>query len=315
MTRDRQPVRAHAVELRHLRYFVATAEELHFGRAAERLRIAQPGLSQQIRTLEALVGTALFHRTRRSVELTLAGELFLAEARKTLEQAERTVLVAQQAGRGERGRIEIGYVASAAYTGVLTSLFSAFRKTHPQVDLRFMEMEMSRQLDTMHDGKLDIAFIRPPVELPAGVAAVTILREPVILAISCEHPLARHDRIPLAELSRDSFITPHHAPGVSFHEHTVAACGRVGFVPRIAHQGRDFTTIASMVAVGLGVALVPRSLRCIQLPGVLYRPIADTEVWANLAVAFRRTERSAATQALIRQARDFVMPTEPDAAP
>ncbi len=145
---------AEQIELRHLRYFLATAEELNYRRAAERLRIAQPGLSQQIKKLEEIVGTPLFDRTRRTVRLTLAGELFMHEARKTLAHAESAMLVARRAGRGEVGRIAIGYVGSAAYTGVLTTMVGKFRSSYPEVELQISEMEMQQQLDQLDQGRL-----------------------------------------------------------------------------------------------------------------------------------------------------------------
>jgi len=291
------------IELRHLRYFLATAEELHFGRAAERLHIAQPGLSQQIKNLEEMVGTRLFDRTRRSVRLTLAGELFAEEARRTLSQAEAAVTVARRAGRGEIGRITIGYVGSAAYTGKLTTLVGEFRDTYPEVDLQITEMEMQEQLMQLEGGTLDIGFIRPPVPLPLGLSTIPLLFEEVLLAIPGNHPLADAPVVELERFRHDTFITPRHPPDVSFHKHTTTACQVAGFFPRLGPQGRDFVTIASMVAVGLGVALVPQSLGCIQMPGLVYRPIAGTPVRAELAVAFRRGEYSPVARAFAQHAR------------
>lgn len=291
------------LELRHLRYFLATAEELNYGRAAERLRIAQPGLSQQIKNLEEIVGTPLFDRTRRSVQLTLAGELFEQEARKAIAQAEMALLAARRAGRGEVGRIAIGYVGSAAYTGVLTTMVGEFRAAYPEVELQITEMEMQQQLEQISEGKLDICFIRPPVPMPLGITHVTVLLEEIILALPSSHPLTEVDSVPLARLSGEIFITPRHPPDVSFHKHTTLACQAAGFFPRLGPQGRDFVTIASMVAVGLGVALVPQSLRSIQVPGLRYKPIAGEPILAELAVAFRRSEPSPVARAFAQHAR------------
>jgi DNA-binding transcriptional LysR family regulator len=293
------------LELRHLRYFLAVAEELNFGRAAERLGIAQPGLSQQVRALEEIIGTPLLDRTRRAVRLTLAGELLAGEARATLARAEAAVVSARRAGQGEVGRLGIGYVASAAYTGVLTSILGAFREASPEVELVITEMAMQQQLDAVSEERLDVAFIRPPVLLPLGVTSFPVLQEPVAIALPASHPLAGRDAVPLEELSGETFITPNHAAGVSFHQHTVAACQAAGFQPRLGPQGRDFMTIASMAAVGLGVALVPRSVGCIQLPGVAYRPLAGPAVTAELAVAHRRSEPSAAVRRFIRHAQQY----------
>ncbi|TDT94947.1 LysR family transcriptional regulator [Azorhizobium sp. AG788] len=294
---------AEQIELRHLRYFLATAEELNYRRAAERLRIAQPGLSQQIKKLEEIVGTPLFDRTRRTVRLTLAGELFMHEARKTLAHAESAMLVARRAGRGEVGRIAIGYVGSAAYTGVLTTMVGKFRSSYPEVELQISEMEMQQQLDQLDQGRLDIGFIRPPVPLPVGIGTIPVLFEDIVLALPEAHPQGASEQVALASLNEDIFITPHHPPEVSFLKHTTSACRMAGFFPRLGPQGRDFVTIASMVAVGLGVALVPQSVRCIQVPGLQYRPIADAKVLAELAVAFRRSEPSPVARAFAAHAR------------
>lgn len=291
------------IELRHLRYFIATAEELNFGRAAERLGIAQPGLSQQIKALEDIVGTPLFDRTRRSVQLTLAGELFANEARKTIAQAEMALMAARQAGRGEVGRIAVGYVGSAAYTGMLTSIINEFRAAYPDVELQISEMEMLRQLDQISEGKLDIGFIRPPVKLPVGIACVPVLQEKLLLAVPATHPLAVRERVPLSAFNGDIFITPRHPPNVSFHKYTTEACQAAGFFPRLGPQGRDFVTITSMVSIGLGVALVPQSVKCIQLPSVRFKQIEGAVVLAELAVAFRRSEPSPAARAFAQHVR------------
>lgn len=296
------------IELRHLRYFVVTAQEMHFGRAAERLGIAQPGLSQQIRALEVLVGTQLFDRTRRAVQLTLAGEILLSEARKTIAQSEMALLAARQAGRGEVGRIAVGYVGSAAYTGILTRVINQFRDTYPDVELQISEMEMLPQLNQISEGKLDIGFIRPPVGLPVGVTCVEVLQERLLLAIPATHPLASRERVPLAAFNSDIFITPRHPPKVSFHKYTTQACQAAGFFPRLGPQGRDFVTITSMVSIGLGVALVPQSVKCIQLPDVRFKQIVGKPIHAQLAVAFRRSEPSPAARAFAQHVRRFASP-------
>ncbi|MET7241876.1 LysR substrate-binding domain-containing protein [Methylobacterium sp. EM32] len=302
-----------AFELRHLRYFVTLAEERNFSRAAERLGIAQPGLSQQILNLEALVGTSLLDRSRRSVQLTLPGQVFLQEARKTLLQADTALAAVRRAGRGETGRISIGYVASAAYAGVLTASLAGFRTTHPEVELQLTEMEMGLQLAAIAGGALDFGYVRPPVKVPDGVATTCVLREPLVVAVGAAHALADHETIPLAALSGETFIAPRQAVDVGFHHNAVTACRESGFEPTISATGRDFTTIASMVAVGLGVALVPRSLTCLQLPGLVYRPVTGSTTTSDLAVAYRRNEPAPAVRAFIRH-HHRADPAERDAA-
>ncbi|MDX3924615.1 MAG: LysR substrate-binding domain-containing protein [Shinella sp.] len=293
------------LELRHLRYFLAIADEMNFGQAAERLDIAQPGLSQQIKMLEQILDVTLFDRSRRRLRMTLAGEMFEAEARKIMAQVERAIQTAQRAGRGEVGRLAIGYVGSAAYTGMLTNLVGDFRGKHPLVDLEISEIEMLHQLEAIAEGRLDIGFIRPPVPLPEGVSSVPVMTENLLIALPGVHRQAGREAVSLCDLSDESFITPQHPPLVSFHAHTVDACASAGFEPRLGMQGRDFMTIASMVSVGLGVALVPQSVRCIQLPNVVYRPLVETLPRAELSVAFRRGDASMAVRNFIALARKF----------
>jgi DNA-binding transcriptional LysR family regulator len=287
------------LELRHLRYFLAIADEMNFGQAAEKLNIAQPGLSQQIKILEQILDVTLFDRSRRRLRMTLAGEMFEADARKIMADVERAIETTQRAARGELGRLAIGYVGSAAYTGTLTNLVGEFRGKHPLVELEINEMEMLRQLEAIAEGRLDIGFIRPPVPLPEGVASVPVLAEELMIALPGIHQQASQDAVSLRDLAEESFITPLHPPLVSFHAHTVKACTSAGFEPRLGIQGRDFMTIVSMVSVGLGVSLVPQSVRCIQLPNVVYRPLADPLPKAELSVAFRRGDASMAVRNFI----------------
>lgn len=291
------------LELRHLRYFLAIADEMNFGQAAEKLNIAQPGLSQQIKILEQILDVTLFDRSRRRLRMTLAGEMFEADARKIMADVDRAVETAQRAARGEIGRLAIGYVGSAAYTGMLTNLVGEFRGLHPRVDLDISEIEMLRQLEAIAEGRLDIGFIRPPVPLPDGIAAIPVLAEDLMIALPGVHEQASRDAVSLRALAGETFITPQHPPLVSFHAHTVKACASAGFEPQLGAQGRDFMTIASMVSVGLGVSLVPQSVRCIQLPNVVYRPIAETLPQAELSVAFRRGDASMAVRNFITLAR------------
>ncbi|HWK66906.1 MAG TPA: LysR substrate-binding domain-containing protein [Rhizobiaceae bacterium] len=304
MTAGRQASR-HIIELRHLRYFLAVAEELNFGRAAERLGIAQPNLSQQIKSLEEIVGALLFDRTQRSVRLTAAGLQFLPEARESLAHAERGLVVARRAGRGEIGRIAVGYVGSATYTGVLVSIMRQFRDAFPDVEIELAEMEMQDQIANIATGILDIGFIRPPIELPLGVSSIAIMQEEVVIALPTRHQAAERDTVPLAILKDETFITPRHATNVSFTKHTRDACSAAGFEPKLGPQAAHFVTIVSMVAIGLGVALVPQSCRCLDLPGVCYRPLAGNDVKADLAVAYRRSDPSPISRTFLQYCLKF----------
>jgi DNA-binding transcriptional LysR family regulator len=296
------------MELRHLRYFIAVAEELHFTRAAERLRVSPPALTEQIQGLERELGVQLLIRSRRAVSLTDAGARFLEEARSTLHQAERAELVARRAGRGEVGEVEIGYVSSASCTGQLAQAITAYRKTHPMVSLNIHKTVTSRQLEQLVDGRLDIAFLRPPARYPVGISSVVMVRQPVVLVLPNEHTLASGDGpIDASELKNEAFIAPIFEMEVGIYQHTaeVGRCG--GFAPRLVARAPDFFTIVTMVAAGFGIAAVPQSCMCLQIPGIAYRSLTPDTRPAELSVAFRRDERAPAVKSFIQQVRRIAL--------
>jgi DNA-binding transcriptional LysR family regulator len=292
------------LELRHLRAFLAVAETLHFTRAAERLGISPPALTEQVQGLEALLGARLFRRTKRFVALTDAGQVFLREARPALAQVERAERIGRLAGRGERGIVGVGFAASAAFSGVLGASVAAWREAQPEVELRLRELESIPQLEALVAGRLDIGFIRPPLALPDGIATLPLLREQLWLALPEHHPLCAEAEIRPSALAQEAFISPDAETSIGFHYHTVTIGQQAGFTPVMAHHGRDLVAVVALVGLGLGVALVPASLRnCVQLPGVAYRPLAGTPLRAELAAAFRRNESAPAARACIRQLR------------
>lgn len=291
--------RATSFELRHLRYFIAVVEERNFERAAVRLGIAQPGLSQQIIGLEAIVGLPLLDRSRRSVKLTPTGHALYEDAMKIVAQADATLAQLKRIGRGETGRITIGYVASAAYSGVLTESLASFRRGFPDVELQLVEMEMRQQLERIKDGEVDFGYIRPPAPIPPELNSTVVLREPLVVALASGHHLAAKKAVHLSDLRSDTFITARQPMDIGFHANTLTACGEAGFKPKINANGRDFTTIASMVAVGIGIALVPKSLDCLRLPGVRYLPLIDNDVMTDLEVVYRKTESKPAVRSFI----------------
>jgi DNA-binding transcriptional LysR family regulator len=292
------------MELRHLRYFVAVAEELHFGRAAERLAIAQPPLSQQIQALERELGVALF--TRHPVRLTPAGEAFQQEAVATLRRAERAAEAARAAARGELGTIRVGFVSSAVY-GALPAAVRRFRELHPGVVLALTELTTAFQLQGLHAGDLDVGIFR--VDLPSlaetDLVAEPIAREPYVLALPADHPLAARARVPLAAVAKEPFVTFPYRSNPSLHGQIERFCLGAGFVPRVVQEATLMQTIVALVAAGIGVALVPASLQRLQLAGVTYRPLAEPDVQTEL-VAVRRRDGNvpglAAFLALLREA-------------
>lgn len=293
------------MELRQLKYFVTLAEELHFSRAADRLGIAQPALSQQIQSLERELNVKLFYRTKRSVALTVAGRLTLEYALRTLQQAERTELIARQAGRGEHGYIEVGYVSSAALSGILTSTISAFRATNPGVELRLYELGIRTQLEHLVNGRIDVGFIRRPVHhWPAGVSSITVLREPIIAALPNGHHLARKRQLYISALKDEAMVTMQFTEGVGFHEQILDLCRKRHFVPRIAHRAQQFAAVASLVGAGLGVAMVPSSVRNLRLAKVAYRSFSDVpRELSDLALIYRKSEQAPAVVSFVEKIR------------
>jgi DNA-binding transcriptional LysR family regulator len=294
------------MELRHLRAFHAVAGTLHFARAAELLGISPPSLTEQIQGLERELGARLFRRTKRSVALSDAGRLFLEETRPALEQLDHAARIARQAGRGELGIVEVGFAASAAYSGVLARSVAAWRRDHPGVELQLHEMESIPQIEALAEGRLDIGFVRPPVITPPGIVTARLYREPLMVALPTDHVLAREESVAAGSLAGEAFIIPDQDAGVSFHHHTVAVAQRGGFTPRVAHRGRDLTAVATLVALGMGLAVVPESLcRSLNLAGLAYRPLRGTPILADIAAAFRRGEAAPVTRALIRHIRQM----------
>ncbi|MDA9433721.1 LysR substrate-binding domain-containing protein [Bradyrhizobium sp. CCBAU 51627] len=297
------------MELRRLKYMSVLAEELHFGRAAERLGIAQPALTQQIRALERELDVELFHRTKRSVKLTVAGRVTLNEAIRTLQQAEKTALVARQAGRGELGHIEIGYVGSAIFTGVLSKAIARFRVGNPVVEFRLNEVGIVQQLDDVSSGRLDLGILRLPVKsVPTGVGIMSLHREPIILAIPRGHRLARQKDVALSALKSEPFVAVQIQEGSGFNAQVAQICAAGGLSPQITQRAGQFTALAGLVAGGLGVAFVPDSLRKLRIDDVVYRPLAKVNQQSDLAMVYRKAERAPAVVAFLDQLRKLARP-------
>jgi DNA-binding transcriptional LysR family regulator len=290
------------MELRHLRYFVAVAEELHFTRAATRLHIAQPPLSHQIRRLEQELGLALFNRTRRRVELTPAGRTFFAEAQHVLAQAERAVRVAQRAGRGEVGQLVIGFVPSADL-GILPRALRLWSARFPHVEVELQPLLPDQQLEALRDGRIHVGLLRLPVD-GRGLVVESIQREPLVAVLPKGHRAARRPRVRVADLQADSMILFPRRIAPGYHDLFVNACRRAGFVPRVAHETESIQTNLGLVAAGLGVTLMPASIRNLRRAGVVYRPLAPPVPHVEMAVAYARDHRSTLVPAFVGVVRD-----------
>jgi DNA-binding transcriptional LysR family regulator len=278
------------MELRHLKYFVAVAEELHFSRAAERVGIAQPPFSQQIKGLEEEVGAPLLLRTKRRVELIAAGRAFLPEARKVLAQAEHALNMARRAARGEVGQLVVGFVSSAVY-GKFASVFGLMRARYPDVALVLQDLTSEEQVEAMEAHQLDVGLVRPPVLMAEGLTSRVIGREPLVVALPEAHPLAKQKRLKLAALAEEPFLlVPRHL-GPGFYDQIIGLCARAGFTPRVVQEARTTATIVSLIAGSMGVSIVPASMQSLRRDGILYRPI-EPPVATNLAVMWRPRDAS-----------------------
>ncbi|EML3179649.1 TPA: LysR family transcriptional regulator [Pseudomonas aeruginosa] len=281
------------MELRHLRYFIAVAEELHFGRAAERLGISQPPLSQQIQALEEEIGARLFERTNRRVELTDAGRLFLDESRQVLAQVDKAVLLARRAHLGELGELKIGFTSSAPFTSTIPNSIHAFRKAYPDVHLDLQEMSSRQVLKALLEESLQVGVIRP-LALPDAVHWVELFREPLVAVLRADHPLAAgsEDGLAIAALAEEPFVFFPRSYGTGLYDQVIALTRQAGFSPRIAQEASEAMTIIGLVSAGLGVSILPASFRRTRVDGVVYRTLSDPEATTAVWLVRRQNEGS-----------------------
>ncbi len=286
-----------------MRYFVAVAETLHFGRAAERLHIAQPPLSQQIRHLEDELGVRLFQRTNRRVELTEAGHLFLIETRRTLAQADRAARVAVRAHRGELGRLVIGYMASAELS-IFPRVFPAFRERYPDVKLVLQILAPPEHLQRLRAGRLHVGFVRLPLS-DRRLTIVPVYREPLLAVLPVRHTLARRPTVALRELGDEPFVTfpRQHAPG--YYDWLIAIYRRANVAPTLVQESEKLQTIVSLVAMGRGVTLMPKCVTALARKGIVCKPLRPRVPDTELGLVYDPTNRSALVQAFVDLTKDL----------
>lgn len=284
------------MELRHLRYFVAVAEELHFGRAAKRLCISQPPLSLQIGALEDELQVKLFIRSSRQVVLTEAGRSFLEDARAILASSEEAKRRATQIARGAAGRLEIGFTGSAPFNPVMPPLLARFRREWPGVRLTLNQMTTAAQLEALHDGRIDIGFARPATSelLSRRLVIHRALPEQLLVAISCDHPLAGRSRIELAAFRDEPFVMPPRHVGAGLHDKILELCNRAGFAPRIAMEAHQISTFLTLAAAGIGIAIIFAGMQHAGIAGLCFSEIADEQAFGELLVIYSK-EKTAPT--------------------
>jgi DNA-binding transcriptional LysR family regulator len=287
------------MELRHLRYFVAAAEELSITRAATRLHLAQPALSVQIRHLEQELGVELFDRSRRAITLTNAGEAMLSEARWLLASLDRSLDLVRRVGAGAIGSLAVGFVPSAA-NSTLPLLLRRFSDGRPEVAIRLREMTPDGLVEALHRGSLDVVFLHLPLDDPL-LDHIVIMREPFVVALPADHPLGAGEIVDIRALQDEAFVTPakHRIPGL--YAQVIGICGAAGFAPRAVQDDVWLVqTMVALVAAGVGVALVPESSRAGERAGVVYRTLqTQSPHEVELAGVWRRGARSAVLDAFV----------------
>lgn len=287
------------MNIRSLQYFVAVAEELHFTRAAARLHVSQPPLTRHIQKLECLLGSALFKRTRRHVELTPSGAIFYRHAVSILDAIQQAVGDVRRSERGEVGRIVIGFFIGATYR-LLPEILRAFRTQAPKVELVLKEMMIAQVPEALAAGEIDVGFLRPPVSNLLLEARV-LLREPLVLAVSQNSRFVQQKQVPLAALSQEPFVM--FQPGVSvLYNQIMQACHHAGFVPKIVQQARHPETLVGLVRSGAGVTLVPSSVQLRAGSGVVFKSLAGKLLQTEIAIAWRRGNDSPLLTAFLKVA-------------
>jgi DNA-binding transcriptional LysR family regulator len=298
------------MELRHLRYFIAVAEEAHITRAAARLGIQQPPLSQQIRALERELDAQLFRRKPRGVELTDAGRALLVEARIILAQVDHAAATTRRTARGEQGRIVVGFTSSAPFVSFVPRVIRSFRESHPLVSLILEEAGTADMVEELRNERVDAAFIRSPVADPAGILVQPLLEEEMLVALPEGHRLAsasedRDDALTLAVFAAETFVLYRRPGGPGLYDTIIAACHGAGFSPLVGQEAPRILSTLSLVAAGLGVSLVPASLQRLHMDGVVFRRLTnEPRPIAPLNLAYRRSENSPAVRSFIALVRN-----------
>lgn len=276
------------IDLRHFRYFQAVAQELHFGRAAARLCIAQPALSRQIQQLELEIGTPLLRRTQRKVELLPAGQVFLERSNLILDEVERAAVDARRTGAGEFGRLSVGFIHSSTY-GLLPSIIERFHHLYPDIELELHEMPIIEQFVALTRGVIDIGLLRPQ-QAPVEVEVQQVMEDPFLVAVPLSHRLAKRSAVRLRELEGEPIVMFPHRGSPLFHSRIMTMCERAGFTPRVVQQATQIHTVAGLVGAGIGLAIIPGTTRNLQPKGVHFLEIVDRPEPVHVALGWLRSK-------------------------
>jgi DNA-binding transcriptional LysR family regulator len=297
------------MELRHLRYFLAVADTLNFCRAAERLNLSQPPLSQQVRHLEGELGAKLFDRAKRQIKLTTAGEVFATKARAILAQCDEAAKLAARAGRGEVGHLRLGLwqlPIPPVQTRLIIECLGAFVKRRPDVHLTLRSLLPAEQIKAVKDGDIDVGIVRLPLsQNRKGITIETILRERILLAMSENNSLARFKTVPLRNLSGQRYIMYGRDANAAFHHFIVKSCSKEGFNLNVAYFQDDLYSVWAMIGAGLGVALAPASLQELRLPGIVFRKFEPALPVMEVALAYMRADKESVVSQFLQVAKEI----------
>ncbi|CAG9000586.1 MAG: HTH-type transcriptional regulator BenM [Candidatus Celerinatantimonas neptuna] len=286
------------MEFRQLRYFLAVAECMHFTKAAEQLRIAQPPLSLQIQKLEREIGTPLFIRHPRSIELTEAGIFFKERAQKILEDSEQTLIEIKQIARGHCGQLSIGFAGSVAFNPLIPKIIREYRKMYENIRISSQESDSLKLVEKVYQCEIDCAFVRMPLDCKELITH-PVVEEELVAVLPSTHPLHDHQNIPLVSLANTPFIMFPRAIGPMLYDFIIEECRNTDFEPNVEMESPQISSIANLVAAGFGISLIPESMKHIQLPGVQYHHLIDSTARSIIAFIHRPHERSAVVKNLI----------------
>ena len=283
------------MEFRQLRYFVTVAQELHFGKAAERLDITQPALSKQIRVLETKIGVELFTRTKRTVNLTPAGEVFLIQAQQLLQQADQAIALARRTALGEMGRLTIGFTPTATYT-VLPELISRFQSRYPQVEIEMLELATEAQVTALNQNEIDLGFLHPPID-SRGLEIYPLLSEEFVAVLPPQHHLVSKQSLSIQDLAPESFILHPRSEGKFLYDEFCKLCRQVGFKAKIVKEVGSHQTRVCFVAAGMGITFIPAGLQTLIGDNLICKPMQNLSLKLEFAAAWR----SAATLPVLQE--------------
>jgi DNA-binding transcriptional LysR family regulator len=298
------------MELKHLRFVIALAEELHFGRAAARLYISQPPLSQHIKKLENELGTKLFLRTKRKVQLTEAGEILVEHGRRILSDVERTIQLVAKTGHGESGNLRIGSLNSARHT--LSDAIRVFARKYPHVRIEMLGILASERIEALHAGRIDVGFVNIPIEDPY-LAVKPLFWDPLVAAFPHRHRLAARKTVPMAALASERFVLISRRAKPAIHNLVITMCQEAGFSPQIVHEADDLQSMATMVAAGVGISIVAASVQPFQRSEIALRTLHPPGPLIGVGAAYRR-DNTSNVLSLFLQVLDRLVAPKPAAA-